>query len=84
MKKAETKAQVLSRWTQDSVEIFTQVCTKWENFNTLLSRHKQDINQQVIAFIIIRLSTCKLILVTYYLVGQSKIKQPVPDYQVYI
>ncbi len=84
MKKAETKAQVLSRWTQDSVEIFTQVCTKWENFNTLLSRHKQDINQQVIAFIIIRLSTCQLILVTSYTVGQSKIKQPVPDYQVYI
>ncbi len=84
MKKAETKAQVLSRWTQDSVEIFTQVCTKWENFNTLLSRHKQDINQQVIVFIIIRLSTCKLILVTYYPVGQSKIKQSVPDYQVYI
>lgn len=48
MKKAETKAQVLSRWTQDSVEIFNQVCTKWENFNILLSRHKEDINQQVI------------------------------------
>jgi hypothetical protein len=83
MKKAETKAQVLSRWTQDSVEIFTQICTKWENFNTLLSRHKQDINQQVIVFII-RISISKLILVTYYPVGQSKIKQPVPDYQVYI
>ena len=47
MKKAEEKVQVLSRWSQDSVEVFNQVCLKWDDFNTLLSRHKQAINQQV-------------------------------------
>ena len=47
MKKAEEKVQVLSRWSQDSVEVFNQVCSKWDDFNTLLSRHKQAINQQV-------------------------------------
>lgn len=47
MIKAEAKAQVLSRWTQDSVEIYNQVCLKWKDFNTLLSRHKDQIHQQV-------------------------------------
>lgn len=52
-KKAETKTEILSRWTQDNVEIFSQVCAKWENFNMLLSRHKQDINQHVSKFLFI-------------------------------
>ncbi len=47
MKKTEAKVQILSRWSQDSVEIFNQVCVKWDDFNTLLSRHKQAIHQQL-------------------------------------
>lgn len=50
MKKAETKAEILSRWTQDNVEVFSQVGAKWEDFNALLSQHKQDINKQVNKF----------------------------------
>ncbi|KAI9564905.1 hypothetical protein GHT06_008646 [Daphnia sinensis] len=47
MKKAEAKTEILSRWTQDNVEIFSQVCAKWENFNTLLSHHKQNMNKHM-------------------------------------
>lgn len=50
MSKAEAKAQVMSRWTQDSVDIYSQVCVKWKDFNVQLSRHKEAITQQVNSF----------------------------------
>lgn len=53
MRKAEAKVQVLSRWTQDSVEIFNQVCHKWDEFNLLLSQHKEAIHQQVNCLLIL-------------------------------
>ena len=49
MKKMESKMQVISRWTKETVDIFTQVQQQWEAFNVLLSQHKQSINQQVIS-----------------------------------
>lgn len=84
VKKAESKAQVLSRWTQDNVEIFSQVCAKWENFNVLLSRHKQDINQQVSCPLLFKELWINGSILNFLTVGQSEIKQSIPDYQVYI
>lgn len=86
MSKAEAKAQVLSRWTQDSVEIFNQVCAKWKEFNILLSRHKETIHQQVYDKIMIY-ELCYLILDTVIpcisAAGQFKIQYSVPDHSIH-
>jgi len=47
MKRIESKMEVMSHWTKETVDIFTQVQQQWETFNSLLSQHKQTLNKQV-------------------------------------
>lgn len=50
MKKAESKASIMSKWTNENTHVLKQVTNQWKEFNVLLEAHKDSIHQQVRSF----------------------------------
>ena len=50
MARAESKVQLLSRWTNETVDAYNDILINWQEFNDLLATHKDMIQKQVKQF----------------------------------